>query len=647
MSMISPETIELLQIAPIKILGLSPRSYNALIKNGVLTVGKIYVTDEDAFSEMRGLGQTCVDEIIKVKQLVERIIDEIVESDPDPEGREYFSDIYNYGGDLSEISISSLGVSDYIKALLQSKGIDNLRDLVGYSEDQILPMLNNNTKLEYELLDAVYERIANNERELRIKALMSVSDKSIRSLGLSSRPQGVLEREGVNTIGQLLQLDKVKLLTFPGLGATGLDDINDKLEKYADLLRSSDGEKSGQISMNIGEYWRSVSEGIPRNYELLVKYYNGGREETLDALGTEHGITRERVRQIIKKGEQKIRNAYLYGTIDEKIKEIIRQSASKMTEINIVYVGDEVFSNAGAVRLLASAIPESVQIYKSDLINGEWLVENERETSNLVESLTNLLLGSYEPMLLSDIKTIFGVDDDFVFSLKNIVEYDGYITLKNNRQAMGTDRVSIISRYLEALGRPASINEISENTGLTLNQVRGGIGYQGYFINVGKSIYDLANADYSDKDTSGLMENILVAEDRALKTSEIIDYVKIYDKTINKTQIDRVIEDADTRFRKSGDYILMKDWGDDKIMTFAPGNYEVTLEEAIIDIIDNSEVGEIFNTEDMIIMLADKYGESVSTNYNSVKQTLIKLRDEERITRVGQNTSGYYSKNVR
>lgn len=644
MNKIRPEMIELLQLAPIKVLNFSNRTLNALLKNRVSTVGKILTTDEHVLEKMRGLGETSISEVLSSKQRIEKIIDQLIESNGNPEGDDLFEYIYNFNEDTNEINISSLNLSKAIKDKLLFSGISTLRDLINYSEDQITPILGGNPMYTSELVDVVYRRILNNTTTLRKQILLESSSKDIRCLGLSSRALNSLQRNDINTIGQLLECTKKQLLSFRGLGSTALDDINERLEIYVDSLLSKDGDSNGRSGLTIGEYWNSVPND-QRNNELLVKYYNGGRDKTLDSLGNEYGITRERVRQLIKKGEQKIRNAYLFGSINPKIKEAIEKASTEMTEINLVYVGDDIFTNAGAIHLLASAIPESVHIYKGPLINGEWLVRNEKETDNQITSLANLLLDRTEPMLLSDAITIFGVREDIIFSLKNIVEYNGYITLSTNRSAMGTDRISIVSNYLEALGRPASINEIAENTGLTFNQVRGAVSSPGYFVNVGKSIYDLANADYSDKNTGELIENILSAEDRALKISAVISYVRLYDKLIINSQINHVIDDNDSKFRRSGEYVLFKEWGDEKIITFAPSNYQIPLEDAILNIINDSENGEIFNTENMVDILAEKYGDTVSTNYNSVKQTLIKLRDEERIMRVGQNTSGYYCKN--
>ena len=60
------------------------------------------------------------------------------------------------------------------------------------------------------------------------------------------------------------------------------------------------------------------SQRYRRDAECISKYYEGGR--TLEEIGTNYGITRERIRQIIKRGLKKMRRkavlSYLTGETD-------------------------------------------------------------------------------------------------------------------------------------------------------------------------------------------------------------------------------------------------------------------------------------------------------------------------------------------
>lgn len=92
-----------------------------------------------------------------------------------------------------------------------------------------------------------------------------------------------------------------------------------------------------------------------RDAECISEYYEGGR--TLEEIGTDYGITRERIRQVIKRGLKKMRRkavlSYLSGETDTL------ESAKRKTADNTV--SEDVFSSPDD---LPPSTEESISISK-------------------------------------------------------------------------------------------------------------------------------------------------------------------------------------------------------------------------------------------------------------------------------------------
>ncbi len=455
---------------------------------------------------------------------------------------------------------------------------------------------------------------------------------SIKVLGFSNRTANTLVKNGVETVQDLSNLTVDDLFEMQWMGKAGRAEIG----KFFQWL--SEGGETVR-SYGFGEYWKEI-QNDDRDFRTLVDYYND-EDLTLKDLSDRYQISRERVRQIIMRGTRRLCEAFGNGIIDNAIVKTLAEYADNRVEIHMINISDDVFTGAGIAHLVSAFKPSLYKVCRNANVNGEWFVHTEDDLSELLDVIFEELRHRSTPLLLSEVEEMYSIDSNIIMSIKGIIEKDGYITHEKNKVVTGVDRNSIIEGYLEKIGRPASISEIVENTILKEGQVRGALCNKSNYVNVGKSTYDLAWRDYSELSVVDLAMNILTAEGRALKIDVIIKYICRY-KTIGEQNI--VIELLDSpNFYRHDDYLLIKGWTLDKIEKKEHGKYFVALEDAVLDIINNSD--ELFDFEKIVDELSKYEDGVVSMNPSSIKATLVRLADKSLITRVGGARTGCYVRN--
>lgn len=465
---------------------------------------------------------------------------------------------------------------------------------------------------------------------------MSISpDQSIVALGFSARTLNVLCENNIFTFGDLLKAEEsgVDFLSMRGLGAKCYSEIRsclDNSNNYSDELAKPK-------AYSFGDYWKYIQTD-DRNFTVLVDYYNSSPSVTLQSIGEKYGVTRERIRQIIKKGVTRLASAANNGLIAPGVVKHYDDAARSVTEISLLDQSDEVFTSSGLAYLMLDVFPRRYKLIKRTGLNGAWFTLAEENISEKLDVVLDELRYNPKPLMMKNIINIFGIPESMVMSIDKVIEKDGYVTLRSNGTASGTSRDVIITDYLNTINRPASVAEIANNTPLADSQVRGAVQDKTRFVNVGKSVYDLADKDYSNFPVSSLAKNILLAEDRALKIDEITKYVQRY-SDISESGIAYNLIYTDG-IRRVGNYFLLAEWNDDKIAKKAKKNYAVALDDAIVNII-NSAPNEVFDFTRVKESLIEKYGDDVSVNDNSIRLRLSQLTKANLIQRVGNNTGCY------
>lgn len=201
--------------------------------------------------------------------------------------------------------------------------------------------------------------------------------RKVEELDLSSRAANCLKKRGINLIGELVQKKPSELLDILNFGRRSLAEIRLKLSKMnLDVgigipgwneenvkkvlndyslevyrLRRSEAKKrysskSGTLEGDLGRL--AELAGSERNRDMVIKYlgWDGKGTRTLQVLGKEFEMTRERVRQVFSNFEkkvleaQKVKGIYL-SKVDlalNKVAEQIPRSASDI-EFELVRQG--------------------------------------------------------------------------------------------------------------------------------------------------------------------------------------------------------------------------------------------------------------------------------------------------------------------
>lgn len=452
---------------------------------------------------------------------------------------------------------------------------------------------------------------------------------NIESLYLSKRTTNALLKNGVTTAGELAALSEEELMAMRGMGVTCVEEI--KVLKQ----RAKDGNEVSTPTYGLGEYWSSLRRD-GRSYSILADYYNNPNL-TLQEIGDQYQVSRSRIQQIIVAGTKKIQKAFLNGTISRDIIATIDTYADNRSEVHTLNLQDDVFSGVGIAYLVAAFRPSIYKVYTSRFINGYWFIKADDNIDKVLEILVEELKCRPEPLSITEVKQLYSVSEEMLMSIKGVIEKDGYVTHRTNRTASGTDRFQIITRYLESIDRPASVGEIVSQTSLGERQVRGALCNKNLYINVGKSLYDLADRTYDDALIEDLTVKLLMAEQRALKTEAIVEYVRRY-KEVNDFNVSYELLRSSKIYSHDG-YVLLDGWSLDKIERKVRSVFSINLEDAVLEIINASD--ELFDY-DKIYAALEKYNGAVSTNSNSIKTTLVRLADKGLISRVGGRRTGCY-----
>lgn len=533
----------------------------------------------------------------------------------------------------SQKPIWSLGLSNRATNALIRNNISTIEMLLSLSEEKLRSMRGIGNEVLGELLDVQksYSNSGVANKSTRSCNRICTELTPIVALGLSSRATNALLRNGITNARILLSLPISKFKTMRGVGATVLNEI---LNMRESLHLVDNNEISEEATIyTFGDFLKKICQN-DKWFTMIVSLYNNYTRGSMQKFADEYAITRSRIQQIVSKYTDKLQISYKSGTINSRTVSLINQYAFDKTEINKIVSDDPFFTGKGIVYLLTNFKDSKYRIFTNNNLNGEWLVFSDDNIEKSFDMLIADLKHSTAPLLIANVSLQYGINEDMLMSIKGVIEKDGYVTHENNKHSTGKDRNYIIRKYLESVNRPASINEITDNTPLSFQQVRGAIADKSRYVNVGKSIYDLSDRKYEDKTIDELAAMILAVEDRALKGERVLDFIKKFRDVDNYSIIHSLL--SSSLIKSIGNYYLLADWSEEKISRRTISNYSIRLDDAVLEAITSSD--EIFDYERIAAYL-QKYGDNVSRVPSSIKATLIRLSDRKLIKRVG---SGCY-----
>lgn len=462
-------------------------------------------------------------------------------------------------------------------------------------------------------------------------------DIHIDRFGLSKRTTNALLKHNIYTLNELLSLSYGKLRKIKGIGSTCVEEICDLIECLYGNSGNTLNFTNKSLTYSFSGYWKEIQKNN-RHFNIFIDYYNGRPHTTLQDLADKYGVTRELIRQVIVKGTRQFQGAYTRDMISKELIDTLDRCASERTEVRMLNIKDELFSDSGIAYLVSAFKPSPYMVSKSKDINGHWLLKSNDDIEKVVHALVNELRINEAPMAVNDIINLYSIDEKLLMSIKDIVISEGYATHSKNRIASGTDKNRIIKRYLEIIKRPASVFEISEHTSLSFNQIRGALfNKKDEYVNVGKSVYDLSGRDYKELSVVELAVNFLLAENRALKLDFVCKYIQRYKNIDERYIVSEMLNSS--LIKQHLNYVLLSNWSLDKLSGVKRVRYSISLRDAVLEIINSSN--DIFDYQKVYAELA-KYDGRVSMVSSSIKTTLNRIADDGLIERIGGPNSGCY-----
>ncbi len=345
---------------PVTELEFSPRAYNALRLNGLRWLSQIGNMSLQELNELDYMTPAAAEEIYLCCR-------DLTEALPERQAGEEAAEEAAARGeadvrDAEPTPIEGLGLSVRSYNALKREGIHTLGQLLALKSAELAQIRNLGAK-SLEELEALRSRYVPPASETVRRTEPIRDERPIERLGLSVRSFNALKREGIHTVGQLLALKSVELAQIRNLGAKSLEELERIRSCYVPPAGKTGASPEELKALVLGAFsepfrglaWQEIRDALPesaedgavrqavgallaegkleyvdfrcyrvypsfysfldtyletveeRNRELLRRRYAG---ETLEAIARDLSLTRERVRQIQNRQNNKLREAY-------------------------------------------------------------------------------------------------------------------------------------------------------------------------------------------------------------------------------------------------------------------------------------------------------------------------------------------------
>ncbi len=395
---------------PVSETALSARSKNALLRQGITTVGEMLEYDEERLNGIRNLGSKSVSEILYA---IEEYRKALRDEESGADSTDLASDITAHQDFVREwlrekgVSVSELQyVPPKAYNLLIFNGYESLHQIVFSDAAKLMeiPRMDqfsaksivnackdyleaNKSAMETDFTGKRKEKsltaddlFSDDEYRETVLSFVRANDIPLQYLGLKNRAFNQLQKNGFTKLSEIIFMSRSDFNSLRSMGTDTVDNIIGKIEEYKtahgasllafvkgdkealmsdeliknQLLRQFDGigfrgltfaqmkeglqlpaiTEDSRLKRLIGELisagsieysdfrcyrvygkFSEVLENFPakeaRSHDMLVRRLQG---ETLVSVAESYGLTRERVRQVVKKYFEKVRLRYTAQT---------------------------------------------------------------------------------------------------------------------------------------------------------------------------------------------------------------------------------------------------------------------------------------------------------------------------------------------
>lgn len=375
---------------------------------------------------------------------------------------------------------------------------------------------------------------------------------------------------------------------------------------------------------------------------LDLRYGLTGTRHTLEEVGANYSVTRERVRQIEKKAIERLRRGIQYGLIDSRARSTLYYCADHLMSLRELLPLPADFSKEGTAYLYSAAIPAELLVYKNENLKEVVLIRTHKKDyyDRKIESIRRYLSEQSEPVSITDAQEKFNCSRSLIMSLANLVVIDDRVTLSTNKRASGVSKVHNIIELLRKAEGPLSIDEIAKATNYEPGSVRGVVFHSSEIVNVGQSIYALKEHGYLNLDTDGMMRHLLTQHGEPILTTELIASVKEY-RRVTDSAIYRILTERPEDFQQlEGGYVALREWGHENEIEYTSRRYVVSPTDAIIGVLEVAEVP--MSPQEILMTMEMMYREETSLNPTTLYAALKRLVEEGVIEKTGDSRSTFY-----
>lgn len=292
-------------------LGLSSRPYNCLHKAGVTTLGELIKMTDAQLISIEHMGKNSVLEIHRAMiKVIGKLHDEEFLKRYEKR-EEYAARLYN-GTIIHDVPIEELGLSNRAYNCLTRQGIKNITELFNYTKDDLLNINSMGKKSAEEIVEVVHQ-VTNElagEPEIDYESIQNADGSIDDDTKQKYYNSEIFYQFFANKINQYLSCDINNELSFENIKEMFSPDIDnmiliDNLKKMIldGLIINDEGIYRKKLS-----YVMEAIDELPEDQAVFVREKLEGK--TLEEIGTEAGITRERVRQIIARAMKWIKSGH-------------------------------------------------------------------------------------------------------------------------------------------------------------------------------------------------------------------------------------------------------------------------------------------------------------------------------------------------